>query len=92
MRTTQSVQKQNNTRSKEVLFYSVVTAFGIGLTTLCVYGYRRYLGNRDQQYESSDLTQEDNVSDFYKEVDIEIEDISPLVAGEVNYPEYNYGN
>jgi len=27
---------------KDVFFYSVVTVIGVGLTTLCVYGYRKY--------------------------------------------------
>ena len=37
MSTTTKVNK-----TTDAVFYGLVTAFGVGLTTLCVYGYRKY--------------------------------------------------
>ena len=46
----------------DVLFYSVVTVLGVGLTSLCVYGYRKY--QEYNRYDEEKLQLEEIVTDF----------------------------
>lgn len=66
-------ENNNNKKSylkSDILFYGIISALGVGLTTLCVYGYRKYqdycqnscdtefqkldLGYFDEDYESNE--------------------------------------
>ena len=45
--------KQQHNKSEEgsdMLFYSIITALGIGLTSLCVYGFRKYKEYNEEEY------------------------------------------
>ncbi len=40
--TKQTSQNNSNSDNDDMIFYTVITALSIGLTSLCIYSYRKY--------------------------------------------------
>lgn len=69
-----SNSNNNNSTMKDVLFYAGVTALGVGLTSVCVYGYRQYQEYIDSKPDFKDIVT--NLS-YYEndENDVTIEEL-----------------